>query len=1340
MTSLNPKHHKKLIDETMLNAQEQEWVKAKAGEVAERFGLNSESPAEKIDEKRSIIREQILDALEEELESGQTFDADSLDENKINAVVAGVTNAAIEIKKLEDVNISYLIELDRAKARDVDKEQFAYSMRMGDNKSDEALLYSAEEAEERALRMQKTVLENDSKKRELGYLASSLVEKKRNIEETKGEVDALQSDIDQYSKDILLLKNRMTEVEAVINKIADLELIAQEDKKAQGGFFATLKKWFKGKKNTSSAEWSREKIEEFFDIQEELQIEILEAMQKLNEYMRDQGNVGDLINENVEILIGTFDEQVGYACLIDRQNVLRVLFSKLAQGAENAKRLKNAQRQMREKDLDTLKDTVLEKEAQKESIDSDLDIESQFPEERRKIFYSKFGQKIVYIRNMKKTLHKVAVYGESRRVARIETIAKLYFELRAEVMKFENITGLTGNNGFLTILDMELGSIKVNDALTNAKAKIAIDDLERVQRALATVSSARAKKSHNIEIARARIERVRLGTRQNNVDTDTDEPAAISAPEMVDTGTDVSPAISAPKMDDTGTDVSPAISAHMMEDTGTDVSSAISAPKMEEVKFIGLNYNERLAEVCPDFQAMRCVFIVGECATNTRDAHATQPLVTAEVGEKEDDPKPQKTAQSTDRKESKESREIQRESETLYIGDMNGSYTAFVKYMTALKAIRVETSATGEEKLIWTAGDRKIVLMGDDLNNETGNLKINLVITDLQDQARKQGGEIITIFCAFYEYMISWPLYIGDPGGYDKHITLLKSMKNARHGNGLLESLKRFTTNGQAFSGTMEEFNDITMNLSKSGVDGVNYINSMVDEAFANMRKPENKEGRKILEYISQRKLVSIDGDILVLNTIISTDILNSLLGGTPGPKNMAELRAIVQELNNQFQGLLKTLLLEEPTADREEKMKALKELTNRYSPNFIVNFNSDDVKNKELLQKLTDIGIRQVVCGYPSYGSLPVEKTESGISLINLAYGDSDPNHDIPDESRSVGYVGKDGKFRFGAKAVKEIHEHPFNKKSTIKLVGWLEDIFSLPDKPQYKLAALIAEDMAKDRDGKERDEAAIEKVVDDIIIYDDLSKIMRYLAQKNTRETKFTPLNTLKLNLKDIKQAYLAADYLLMTKPNLDLEQIYEVLANVDYRSNDFAKQADIYIRGKRRKAIDDRASETSKKSEPDPNTEKLAEKKEKPPEMSSDMKFVQKFLETSLKPSALVSAALANFEKANPGKFKKLRENMENFPEVFDFIFGGQFEGVKFTTSKMQPVKLSENGTAPEMILANLLKYGLDKAKLATKQTELQEFKMAAGGTVTATAVQKYIKDIYSGNLTSFARDIK
>ena len=507
-----------------------------------------------------------------------------------------------------------------------------------------------------------------------------------------------------------------------------------------------------------------------------------------------------------------------------------------------------------------------------------------------------------------------------------------------------------------------------------------------------------------------------------------------------------------------------------------------------------------------------------------------------------------------------------------------------------------------------------------------------------------------------------------------------------------------------------------------------------------------------------------VDDENLVLHTELTTDILNDLVGSVNGPKNMADLKKVVKGLNDEFQGLLRELLLKDSTADKEDKMEKLKKLTDTYASTENRRFNPADAQNAELLKRLSEIGVKSVVHGHSFNKGTPVTSTDSGVNLINLDFGLGNPNYVLlGDDVRSVGYFSKEKKFHLGAEESKKLEEHRYNNRIVAKLLGWLETIFPPTEEPKHKLAAHIAEEMAIDRNGKARNAEDLEKFVDGIIGDADLTKIMSYIAGDSLSGTSFKTRSKLDLSPRSIREAYLSADYLLSWKPELSLEQIREVLANVSYRSENFEDLADKYIRQRRAKAKEEKrkAAEAEKpgvKSETAAEAPKVASKSEEPAEKPSDVAakapekteeseevkkyqeiFKKVFKKTDIS-AALLASALKTYSESNKEKVEALIDNIQKHPDVFTFIFAGEYDGLSFATKKMRPVAVGENTSVPELILGNLLKFGLDAARLTAKQTEIEELKMAAGGTLTASNIQKYIKDIYSGNLISFARDSK
>lgn len=1374
MTGLNPMDPNNLNSPAPLTPEEVMWMHNQAVDVADNYGLNPKTSAQRIAEKRELIKEQILSHIKEDQENGEIFVGEDLDSEKMQAIVDIIIETASDIKYGQIDEAKQSIDEDKAATNFTNREKFAYGMkpaaqepgfferlktpavepgllgRLKKRPARDAKVYSAEEAEDKALNLRHIKIENAGYARQLREMSDTSKQSEVKIQQQRAELATLEKEIEGLSKELTSFKAQMEKNKKAINNITDFVIAADEEENLAGsGFFSRLSKRIKSLRKSSSMKKTQSSAETTFVAQSKLQEEMLKLEKTITDLLNNYGEAAEI--DDLEEINEVHFTDLEYTDLVDRHNSLAIRLGRLAEKLDRAISLKKEEHASKAEDLEHEKEKLQENEASRKSIKEQLDSEAlQSPAERRRIFYSKFADRIAYIRSMQKSLHKVAVYGESRRLSRIETISRLYFELRSEVMNFEVITGV---KGFVTILNIELGEIDVPKTADNPKAEAAVNNLEEIRKALAYAERGRQARFKEAVEARARemheefkkAEQARTSTpplaEQPKVEVevgggdkpDAEKPAPLSVQPKIDVevgdGDSEPEPVSAPPIDDE-------------PEPATDIPKV--DPSFIAGSFIGVDFNQRKFDLFPALKDVEFKFAFGDAGEAPKASE-----------EKEEEPPT--TRKSTEKKEKKESKETLRESETLYIGDLNGSYSAFVKNMTALKAMRIENPAPGVDKLIWTAGNRKVVLLGDYLGDRTPEgFKIALAIADLMEQAREQGGVIQILYGNHEDWMVRFLLDIellGIPGSTNRYAMFKNALMNNNQGYGLLEPLKKFTARGENFSGTMDEFKDDLVKTVPMDTSGFKAIDSLANEAFDNMRKPENKEGRRILEQICQMKLVAMDDKNLILHTDLTTEILNDLIGSASGPKNWVELKMVVKNLNDEFQALLRDLLLQESTPDRQEKKDKLRKLAETYADTRNRDFNSSDPQNAILLKKLADIGIKSVIHGHSFNHGKPVTTTGSGVDLVNLDFGVDHPTHGVADDVRSVGYFGRDRKFRLGADEVKDLEEHKFSNKVVLKLVNWLEDIFPLTDRPKYKIAMRILNDLALDKDDKPRSEDQINEVADRIVGDNNFNRVMMYLAtgERAGSET-IKPEHRLTLNFNDIKYAYNAVVLLFNEEPRLRLEQICEVLANVDFRSNNFEKQAHRYIRERRARSSSRVSSRPApeapapkpaaeeKKEEPAVETKPATEPDKKVETVEPDKDFVQESIKKISTPSAMVSTALEHYFAKNPAERALLTENMRNYMEVFEFIFGGEFEGVKFTTKKMKAVKIGENGMAPELILANLLKYGLDTAKLAAKQKELHDLKMAAAGTLTADVIQKYIKDIYSGNLISFARDNK
>ncbi|MCC6643805.1 hypothetical protein IT411_03580, partial [Candidatus Peregrinibacteria bacterium] len=569
--------------------------------------------------------------------------------------------------------------------------------------------------------------------------------------------------------------------------------------------------------------------------------------------------------------------------------------------------------------------------------------------ERSEVFWARFGDDITLIREWQAMLPTVARGGNVNRLVHITAIDNKYRNLRGRVMKFQDEFKVSG---MIVMLDRELGTYKINKFVNNPRRQEVMEELDKVQRALRIATRPVLEKqlerfvyhgmttpvvsnidnalrvAHNANNAVNQV--ISQGT-QNLADIQRDlasQPAPLApAPNAPTQPTlNLNPDPNQPSVTAAVSGASIPAAPATIDTTPANVQPSVVASTALNIdydpdQFIGFDfgnkfdqgfvYNPNLAKsnIIDQTTGLIKVVLKNDALGNVSQTKidttpaAVQPSVIVKPA-----------------KEAKEDAEKLRQTESLYIGDLNGNMEMFAKSLVSLKLSKNPAKPDFSD-LNWIGGNRKLILIGDILADRVPEgLSILSAVDRLNKEAAEEGGRIVTMYGNHEDFAVSFLLGKNNAGNkspisdLSRFGTLINSLQNDFQGLGIVEFIKRFSAKGKEIKGTLEEF---AKSLRAPSVDAFTLANDLGVEILENMRKDE--EGKKILNGIAQMKLVHLDGDTLVLHTEPTLAILTEILDGV---KNKKEFQKALAGINKEFKDL--TTKLFAGVADAGEHSLAL--------------------------------------------------------------------------------------------------------------------------------------------------------------------------------------------------------------------------------------------------------------------------------------------------------------------------------------------------------------------------------------------------------------------------------
>jgi hypothetical protein len=695
--------------------------------------------------------------------------------------------------------------------------------------------------------------------------------------------------------------------------------------------------------------------------------------------------------------------------------------------------------------------------------------------EMERLFWYQFGNQITLIRDWQSALPKVNRMGRTVYQAQITAIFRQYITLREEVKKFEEVQEIVGMQA---LLDRELGTMKYNGSLISPQIQVAQENLARVRQALDI-----RKKYRDINGVEPLTGSIPGPAPTNAVPantantvpsnaTITTPPAPVTAQGVVQPNaapaSQVNVAANVPSQPQVVGAAAPQIAPvqqvsidQTAQATQVSVQGAVQ-PAIDPTKWVqlDLDFNKPqisvVGAVQPELQLTTTSAVSNAAPVVVTAQTAVTPEVTpAPTAAPEQIQPKEELISSVQLDELDKSVEIVRPAETLLVGDLNGSLKVLHDSLIAMKALEVEQNGTWK----WTAGNRKVVLLGDILADRTAEgLKILDKVKTLREQAAKQGGDIKIIFGNHEDYAVSFltERRIGGTGEDKDSIGSLSNAANPQlensvmkfnwQGLGILEFIANYTNYGRGFNADIQALRE-QIEKDISNKDWTN-LSNLPAEARAFMQNTES--GQKLIDEMCQMKLVELDGDTLIIHTEPTNAILADLVDGD-------DLAGNIKRANETLQQSLRVLLggtgLVPATGNFTLLMETFASADNRGFANAM-----GLPKNRENLNKLSAMGVKRIVHGHtPSNDAVRTYKAEQ-IEITNLDFGAGRPESVAG--SLPVAVLGKRNQTAIGKDDVAKIESFDQNKQDTINEVGeWLNLAMPLLENEHDVWAIQIAE-----------------------------------------------------------------------------------------------------------------------------------------------------------------------------------------------------------------------------------------------------------------------------------------
>ncbi len=382
------------------------------------------------------------------------------------------------------------------------------------------------------------------------------------------------------------------------------------------------------------------------------------------------------------------------------------------------------------------------------------------------------------------------------------------------------------------------------------------------------------------------------------------------------------------------------------------------------------------------------------------------------------------------------------QTETMIIGDLNGSLQALRDNLLTLKAIEIGA----HDKWTWIAGNRKLVLMGDTMGDRIAEgMPIRAKIEDLKEQAEAAGGLLVDIYGNHEDMKMAFitgrSLY-GKTKGIKSLIDDLSVDYNPEgdspdsyspwQGKGVLELVAKYSEIGKRFGEDLEKLEaELHLYHGDTRLSEQGYID-LCNEVRKNMQT--DTEGREFLESMCSMKLVDWDGSNVIFHTEPTKGILFKLTTGN-------DLSRTIDEINSEFQNNLRALLLN-PTESMDEhpEFAMLSSLfCNPYNRDF--KYSLTDPNATILLDKLYGLGARRIV-----HAHTPVVATDEReysyvngsveIAICNVDYGYGHKGN-FDSNVRSTAYLDRSLDMHMGKDEAEKIEK--FNQQIAY-IAGWFE------------------------------------------------------------------------------------------------------------------------------------------------------------------------------------------------------------------------------------------------------------------------------------------------------------
>lgn len=281
------------------------------------------------------------------------------------------------------------------------------------------------------------------------------------------------------------------------------------------------------------------------------------------------------------------------------------------------------------------------------------------------------------------------------------------------------------------------------------------------------------------------------------------------------------------------------------------------------------------------------------------------------------------------------------------IGDLSGSYHNLIYNLFGLDII--------DHEFNWKAWGTRLILLGDifcDRNTESFT-SMNKIL-ELQDQARKYWGDVIVITGNHDMYAIEY--LCGTRVVWLSTGNIFDELKYNNQGIGVVEFLAYFFHHEAVKKlENRDAVSSMVRNVAFDRAMGMYVEGRLPPRQCVLTSLREDKEWRKILEALTNMKIIYRINDVLFTHTNVTNHMAQILL----------DSGMFIEGLNMIFQGVLRHILLDESLEDGSH-MEHFRTLVQNFLD---VNNRENKYLSPELAQKLYDQGIRVIVHGHDGMG-----------------------------------------------------------------------------------------------------------------------------------------------------------------------------------------------------------------------------------------------------------------------------------------------------------------------------------------------------------------------------------